>query len=149
MFCGPCIIIYLRSKNQQDALFKIVHPVGSYCANRSFVSFFPFESFQVRFPPVFSNKQDMVNEVPFRKQVYEAVTQNFVLPIVTSIGNLCSVEELNMKDSMWAQESVMYMLDRICSIKITNYTRWNCYSVLAIIDALLQLDIKLRTSGYN
>ena len=91
----------------------------------------------------------MVNEVPFRKQVYEAVTQNFVLPIVTSIGNLCSVEELNMKDSMWAQESVMYMLDRICSIKITNYTRWNCYSVLAIIDALLQLDIKLRTSGYN
>jgi len=100
MSCGPCVIIYLHSKNQQDALFKIVHPVGSYFANRSCVSCFPFESFQVRFPPILSNKQDMVNEVPFRKQMYETVTQNFVLPIVTSIGNLCSVEELNMKDSM-------------------------------------------------
>jgi len=92
-------VTYLCSKNQQDALFKIVRPVGSYCANRSCVSCFPFESFQVRVPPVLSDKQDIVDEGPFRKQVYETVTQNFVLPVLTSIGNWCPVEELSIKDS--------------------------------------------------
>jgi len=64
------------------------------------VSCFLFESFQVRVPPVLSDKQDMVDEGAFRKQVYETVTQNFVLPVVTSIGNTCPVEELSSKDSM-------------------------------------------------
>jgi hypothetical protein len=40
----------------------------------------------------------MVDEGPFRKQVYETVTQNVVLPFVTSIGNWCPVEELSIKD---------------------------------------------------
>jgi hypothetical protein len=63
------------------------------------MSCFPFESFWVRVLPVLSDEQDMVDEGPFRKQVNETVTQNFVLPVVTSIGNWCTVEELSIKDS--------------------------------------------------
>jgi hypothetical protein len=43
------------------------------------MSCYPFENFQVRVPPMLSEKQEMVDEGPFRKLAYETVIQNFVL----------------------------------------------------------------------
>jgi hypothetical protein len=65
-----CFIIAMHC----DIFVQFVHHVDSYCANRSCVSCFPFESFQVRVPSILSDKQGMVDEGPFRKQVYETVT---------------------------------------------------------------------------
>jgi hypothetical protein len=41
----------------------------------------------------------MVDERPLRKLGYETVIQNFGCPVVTSIGNRCSVEKLSINDS--------------------------------------------------
>jgi hypothetical protein len=63
------------------------------------MSCYPFESFQVRVPAILSDKQEMVDEAPFRKLVYGTVIRNFVCPVVTSIGNWCPIEKLSIKGS--------------------------------------------------